>query len=268
MKTYMLKDILNARYLHKVHVEPMRQFVSSIIQEGTQDDPVCIDIAGTRFTPDIASEINFLISPTVKFISTENEDDNSVLKFNYNFCITPTEYKTELPVLESSNQIMDYLKNLKGGYIYTLPQSNREAYVPIMALAILLRPRVEFDITDCTQQVIALICKDLYKKDISLFTQSWNKYKYLYKDNFIQFETDVKTDDELFYVYGLQNVNWSTLMQERYVLPSYVGEINVLSAETSELWKDVVISLVNQVSVANKHKTLCEYLKEESEDDN
>lgn len=261
MNTYKLKDVLGVRYLHNYYETQIREFVDSVVNEGTKDNPVIIDIAGTRFTPDIASQINTLISPTVKFISSENEQDNKILEYNYN--LKNVDDAIELPKYNPSENIVAYLKTLQPGYSYKLPEENKNVYIPIITLGIMFRPRIEFDISECVLEVMRLICKTLNKQDIKLFTRDTNNYCYYYKNNLIEFTTDVKNDEELFYVYGIGNVTWSKLLEEHYVIPSYLGVMNVSDPSVAELWQDTIKEIINEINETTERQTLAGFLKED-----
>lgn len=263
MEKYSLKSIIGIRFIYAPYIHSLKEVVKKL-EEQSSSFPIEIDIAGLKLMPEAVVAINELISKRVKFINSENENDNTILQYNYELKTRPREETIPLPKIQDRYNIKDYIKALNTIDIYTIPSEDSETYIALAVAILLLRPQVNIDITDYVGEVTSFICTILYAAGDSLpMTQMCDEFMYLYKGNFIKFRTEVKTNNEIFYVYGIGYVNWSTLMNRALVLPAYLGSINVYKIGLGNVWQPVLDQVSKTVENEKKRLTLAEYLKEE-----
>lgn len=241
-----LKDKLKTVYVAEQFTNDVRNILSSVDE---------IDICDVRLTKGPANEIMRAIREGVHVCDSAKEERDLILQVNWK-AAHEREKGEDIPKLDNLDNIGEYMSLFEKGKLYTIPSSISEIDLKVIALTILYRPSIRFDISWVTSKLFGLISAKLYSKNLVDVINKYDSYFLqpdIINDNdkmntngLIEVDIKEKRLNEPFKLYGIGKVTWNELLSSRSnILPSVFGSVNL---REDELWKPVIDSLLSDIT--------------------
>lgn len=255
MPKFKLTEEMGTTYIYCSYIPMFKDFINSL-EEGSFNT---IDIAGARITPDISEEINKNIVPGhIMFVDSENKNNDDILRYNYQLASMNMTFEP-LPEFKLGTDPIDYILNLDASKNYEINPDNRPLYMNLMILIMLIRPTIFLNVSGILGKMLSLIREILCIGDVEEFTKDTDDFQYYYKGSLVEFSTPIKTDDEIFNVYGIGYTTWSGLLRDYLVIPGYVGKENVFDVD-EELWSPVLDTITERILSVKEPMTLAKFV--------
>ena len=246
-------------YLYVSYIPELKDFLESLKDEAGLS---VVDIADVHITPDIARILNeYTIKDSIRFRDTTNKDRDKILSYNYQVtCIVDEDTPIPFPQYDLAD-IKGFVKSLDKNKTYKVNDTREELLLAIFVS--IVRPSILLDISSCVATLSEVLHTALFSLGIQRVIDTTNTFHYEYNGSWIQFTTDVKNLQEVFYVYGIGETTWSALCSDYSIIPSYFGVEDIRKdAKKFDVWKHVISYIQKGLqSCRQEEMTLLGYMK-------
>lgn len=256
---------MGTKVLIKCLSNRLKIVVDECLEEGK-----ALDITDMRMTLEASKDLMSYIPRGLTIVDTKSEVraeriNNSVAR------LALPEGEVPLPIPEVIEDAQNYGKILDPDVVYKVPQgmtsSEKDLMLSLITLVMYMKPSISIDITDIAMDFATRISQHITDGPrLEKLLASTDTYLFISPTEF--FETKVaSTERTQRFLFNGEFANWSNILQDYKVLPSYFGQEKIKGDELKEeifakvlaVAKDRVASYFVQKD--SKVKTLLDFTK-------
>ena len=188
---YLFNSIVGIQNKTNLHPHAGSELMEQVFEEVRNGRTVVFDLADAKFTPDTVGIITAFQRQGIKFTDSVDIGRTRVIQYNETAIYNSTLESVQLPDYDGNMRISEYIQNLSKGTLYHLPPVDKDMYLRMVYMILVLRPSIGIKLEADSKEFFNFIANYFTVEDL----RNYDKF-YFVSDNgviIIEFKNGITT---------------------------------------------------------------------------
>ncbi len=220
---YLFNSIIGIQNKTNLNPHAGSELMEQIFEEVRNGRTVVFDLANAKFTPDTVGIITAFQRQGIKFTDSADIGRTRIIQYNETAIYNSALESVQLPDYDGNMRISEYIQSLNKGMLYHLPPVNKDMYLHMVYMILVLRPSIGIKLESDSEKFFSFIANYFTVDDL----RNYDKF-YFTSDNgvtLIEFRNGTTT------LQGNKVVSIEGALEHGSLVPAVLGKERLYKQE-------------------------------------